>query len=463
MPALLASMIALAGANGASARQENAAPPAACSSDPAPMPPQLTPTTIATIGQAYYCVFKNYVGGDQVNHRRLLASAFAGLTEELHRRQLDRTGATMPALSGNRDRDWVAFRAAYQQVIGQLPADPTLHQALAAATMRGMIESLRDNHAMWTRQEGPPPHYAIGLDLAPRAEMASWVPNEVTGPLFIRRILGGAAEQAGLLPGDIITSVNDAAPFVNGKPTPGVLDWLRNPSKEPVKLGLTRPVTGRSWTATLTPGRYEQNPDVIRNVTARRAAGDLAHVTVGAFVPQTANDIFRAVADLKQSGPINGIVLDLRRNMGGSGEEARRLLSAFVHHKTSSYKCDYNYNNCVPETTDDQVELLRLRLAVLTSRDCVSACDSFSGSVRDLGLGPIIGTRTGGFVSGLSYNYTLNDGTTLTLPRSMGLSANREIINGIGVAPDHYIPFTAEDLSAGRDPAIDKAATLLHL
>jgi hypothetical protein len=35
------------------------------------------------------------------------------------------------------------------------------------------------------------------------------------------------------------------------------------------------------------------------------------------------------------------------------------------------------------------------------------------------------------------------------------------LINGIGVAPDYYLPLTAQDLSTGHDPDITKALTLL--
>ncbi len=99
---------------------------------------------------------------------------------------------------------------------------------------------------------------------------------------------------------------------------------------------------------------------------------------------------------------------------------------------------------------------------VLTDRRCASACDAFCGAVHDLKLGSIVGTRTSGLVSGPAHPHLLNDGSALLLPQHREQTANGEIINGIGVAPDHHIPTTAEDLSAGRDPALDKALALLH-
>ena len=57
--------------------------------------------------------------------------------------------------------------------------------------------------------------------------------------------------------------------------------------------------------------------------------------------------------------------------------------------------------------------------------------------------------------------YLLDDASLIILPATQELSADHELINGIGVAPDYYIPLTAYDLSTGHDPDIAKALTLL--
>jgi hypothetical protein len=76
----------------------------------------VTPTTVTTIEQAYYCLFANYYAGPVLDDRVLLAGAFAGFTQELDRLGLDRPDARMPTLTGDRGRDWAAFAAVYQKV-----------------------------------------------------------------------------------------------------------------------------------------------------------------------------------------------------------------------------------------------------------------------------------------------------------------------------------------------------------
>lgn len=56
------------------------------------------------------------------------------------------------------------------------------------------------------------------------------------------------------------------------------------------------------------------------------------------------------------------------------------------------------------------------------------------------GLGKIVGTRTGGKVSGPAGVYLLNDGSLLLILSLSEVGAHGEIIDGIGVAPDDSLP-----------------------
>jgi carboxyl-terminal processing protease len=83
------------------------------------------------------------------------------------------------------------------------------------------------------------------------------------------------------------------------------------------------------------------------------------------------------------------------------------------------------------------------------------------GVAKALDLGTLVGTRTAGLVSGVGHTWALDDGTLVMLPKYHGLTADKEIVDTIGVVLDHFAPTTAADLSAGRDPALDKAVSLL--
>ena len=93
------------------------------------------------------------------------------------------------------------------------------------------------------------------------------------------------------------------------------------------------------------------------------------------------------------------------------------------------------HGNCPATRTGTDVPLLHLPLVVLTDRNCASACDAFSGAVKDLRLGTLVGTRTSGIVAAPAAPYLLDDASLIILPARHELSAHHELINGIGVAP----------------------------
>jgi carboxyl-terminal processing protease len=181
-----------------------------------------------------------------LDDRVLLAAAFAGFTQELNRLGLDRPDATMPALTGNRGRDWAAFAAVYQKVTSQLSASLAQRQQLAAATLTGMIASLHDNHARWEHPAPPPGDVPgdLGIMTSAAPPLADVAPQEALPPLFVIAVEPGSpADSHGVRPGDVIVSVNGAPPFVGGIISGGVMHLLFGPYPQAgrVSCGCTGP------------------------------------------------------------------------------------------------------------------------------------------------------------------------------------------------------------------------------
>lgn len=197
-------------------------------------------------------------------------------------------------------------------------------------------------------------------------------------------------------------------------------------------------------------------------ITSRLLPGSVAYISLPGFVPGATDEILAALAKLRGAAPgLRGLVLDLRGDTGGDDGEVAKLLGTLVHGKVFNYSCDV-HGRCTPVYTDSTEPLLHLPLVTLTDRDCFSACDAFAATVKDLHLGTLVGARTGGMASGVAGGYVLDDNSELALPSTHALMANRENIDGIGVPPDYEAPLTPEALSAGRDPGIDKAVSLLR-
>ncbi|GAB3888852.1 hypothetical protein GCM10029964_057230 [Kibdelosporangium lantanae] len=327
-----------------------------------------------------------------------------------------------------------------------------------------MIGSLGDDHARWMwlqRPDNPPPNTTYGLGI--RGVSGQHGPDAdptATEPLYVLGVAKGSpADQQGIRAGDVITSVDGSTPYVDGVLSPGVLNLLNQhyPQADEVRITLRRPADGRVWTSVLRPVIFPATPPEVTS----KLIGDVGYVSLPGFDGGAADRVLAAITDLRAKNPrMRGVVLDLRDNGGGSPDEVNRLLGAFVHGRTTAYLCDVK-GACEESRTDDSVALLNLKLVTLTNRRCASACEHFSGAVKDLGVGPLVGTRTAGAVSGPGAPWLLADNSVLVLPERHHLAPNHEQIDKAGVAPDHYVPQTARDLSTGRDPALDKAVGLV--
>ncbi|MFI0486166.1 S41 family peptidase [Actinomadura sp. 9N215] len=454
-PIMVAVMVTASLASIGPASHVSAAPqrPNPCTRPPQ-TPPEPKPTTIDVVGQVYYCVLKNYYSGPVLDGRLLLLPAFAALTQELQRRGLDQPDATMPALTGRRDADWAAFRGVLEKVVAKLPADAA--QAALKAAIDGMVASLNDNHANWRQPQTSRPKL-LGFRTSGFQGPGNVDPVG-RPPLFVDHIApGGPAEKAGMKLGDEIVSVDGVPPYVNGAPIPNVIMGLRQGTEDTVTLKLRRPTTGATYTRELTRAEI---PGSGPGVESRLLPGDVAYVSLPGFFSGAADKVLAAVEELRKGRNLRGLVLDLRSNGGGSPDEVRRLLGAWAHNKIFSYLCTVR-DECTPVRTDDSVALLKLKLVTLTDRGCASACDAFSSAVKDLRLGTLVGTRTAGVVAGPASPWILDDGSLLILPERHDFAANKEIINTVGVPPDHFAPVSSMDLATGRDPGVAKALSIL--
>ena len=426
-------------------------PPAPDPSQPPGPPPEMKPTTITTIKQAYYCILDNFYDGPVLNNRSLLTAAFAGLTLELQRRGFDQRHAMPPAFTGKVDDDMDAFSQVYQQITAQLPDDPALRQAIAEATMLAMIDSLNTNHVGWNRSL--PPANLSGISLSGFQGVADLDPA-ASAPLYVEAVQD-PAESAGVQAGDEIVAINGVPPYINGVLSEGAIKWITESKRNtPVNLTLRRPATDVTFDVSVTPGP----PPPPKQDPPRLLDGNIAYVKLPGFAIEPIDDLLAGIAEMRKSTQLRGVIIDLRNNGGGSGPD--RLLGALAHDKVFGYWCDAK-GHCTENRTDDSVQLLNLPVVTLIDRGCASACDIFASGVKDLRLGALVGTRTAGVVAGPADPYQLEDGSSLRLPKFYQVSANREIINTIGVAPDHFAPVTAADLSAGRDPGLAKALELL--
>lgn len=108
----------------------------------------------------------------------------------------------------------------------------------------------------------------------------------------------------------------------------------------------------------------------------------------------TTRDVRRLLAELKAAG-VDGILIDLRRNGGGSLQEAIELTGLFIK-DGPVVQVRYSSGSVRVESDPDPELVYDGPLAVLVNRLSASASEIFAAAIQDYGRGLILGDRTFG-------------------------------------------------------------------
>ncbi|MFU8815267.1 MAG: S41 family peptidase, partial [Pseudomonadales bacterium] len=108
----------------------------------------------------------------------------------------------------------------------------------------------------------------------------------------------------------------------------------------------------------------------------------------------TTRDVRRLIKELDEEG-IDGLVIDLRNNGGGSLQEADAMTGLFIKSGPTVQVKSANRRPSIYADTDDNVAWDG-PLAVLVNRLSASASEIFAGAIQDYGRGVIIGSQTYG-------------------------------------------------------------------
>lgn len=162
-------------------------------------------------------------------------------------------------------------------------------------------------------------------------------------------------------------------------------------------------------------------------------------------------DVRNLLEELKAED-VDGIIVDLRRNGGGSLTEANTLVGLFIRRGPTVQVRDADGNNSVQGDSDPEV-VYEGPLAVLVNRLSASASEIFAGAIQDYQRGLVLGSQT--FGKGTVQELVgLGDGQ-MKITRAKFYRISGESTQHKGVTPDIVFPDlydTAEDLGESALP-----------
>jgi carboxyl-terminal processing protease len=136
---------------------------------------------------------------------------------------------------------------------------------------------------------------------------------------------GSPADKVGIKAGDYITHLDGK--LIYGGELDDAVAKMRGPAGSAIRLTIFRSGREEPFDVTVTRGVIELEP-----VTHKLEAGNIGYISVNEFSRDVGTDVLKAWNDLRKqaAGRVNGLVLDLRQNPGGSLDEAVALSDLFL-------------------------------------------------------------------------------------------------------------------------------------
>lgn len=204
-------------------------------------------------------------------------------------------------------------------------------------------------------------------------------------------IKNGPAEQAGILAGDKIVSV-DGKPFVGKVVTnEEAMRRLKGPKDTKVKIGVQRYGQKSIKYYTITRGDIPQ-----KSVSATYMLDDnTGYIKIKNFGENTYPELLIALAQLSQEG-FSNLIIDLRDNTGGYLKSAVQMANEFLPKNRLIVYTEGRKSPRQDYKSDGRGSYQNIPLVVLINETSASASEIFAGAMQDNDRATIIGRRSFG-------------------------------------------------------------------
>lgn len=266
---------------------------------------------------------------------------------------------------------------------------------------------------------------------------------------------GGGAEEAGLLPGDLLIGV--AGQDVRGMDSDQTRALVRGKEGSTVSVTVLR--DDQELTFQVERRRFETPV-----ATGELLENGIGLVTIENFDERCASESIAAIESLLEQGA-KAMIFDVRGNPGGYASELTDLLDYLLPEGEIFHTVTYDGTENI-EYSDDTC--LDLPMAVLVNEDSYSAAEFFAAALQEYGAAVVVGTPTSG--KGYFQNtYRLTDGSAVGLSVGKYYTPQGKNLQDVGITPDvvfevdeeTYLNIYYGRLTTQEDPQIQAAVEAL--
>ncbi len=263
---------------------------------------------------------------------------------------------------------------------------------------------------------------------------------------ILRVIEESGAEDAGILAGDILHKVDGISAGKDNYDK--VLNLLDGEVGSTVSVTVLR--DGQEITFSVVRSKIND-----KTVSYTLDANKIGYIKISSFKANTAEQ-FRAAINYMEDNDAEGIVFDLRNNLGGYLNAVVDCLDYLVpmNKKIVSYRTKSSADVIYRSKTSHYITL---PCVVLCNENTASAGELFVAAMRDYNTFDVLDVRTVGkvtFGKGVMQNtYSMKDGSSITLTMAYYTPPSDVNYHGVGVTPDIKV----EQTEAEGDEQLNRA------
>ena len=272
--------------------------------------------------------------------------------------------------------------------------------------------------------------------------------------MVIKPIENSPAEKAGILPGDIITKINDVE--YTGDKLEEASNKIRGEEGTKVKLEIYRNGETKEFEIT-------RKKVVISHITTKVLEDNIGYIAISEFDGDCANEFKTKYKELEKKG-ITKLIIDIRNNGGGIVDKSLEIANTMIEKgSTLLITKDKKNNEDITKATENPI--INMPVVVLTNEYSASASEILAGALKDNNKATLVGTKTYG--KGIIQELNkLSDGSGLKVTVSEYYTPNHTAINKIGITPDVEVELSDEakkqlNLEEKDDNQLQKAIEIL--
>ncbi len=344
---------------------------------------------------------------------------------------------------------WEAWQIIHADYVDQ-PLDDT---KLMQGAISGMMQSLGDPHSTYM---DPETYKEANQQLAGSYEgIGAYVDTSGDYLTVTSPIPGSPADKAGILPGDQIVAIDHQD--MTGISPEIVRQKVLGPAGTVVHLTIRRKGESALIEIDITRAKID-----IPSATGKMLDGGIAYIQVTTFGDNTTKELTDTLNTLMPQHP-KGIILDLRNNGGGYLQTAVEVVSQFQGNGVVLYE---KYGDGTKKSYDvipgGMATDTKIPMVVLINEGSASASEITAGALHDYGRAKLVGVVSYGKGSVQNWIPLSDNQGAVRVTIAHWLTPNGTLIDKKGLTPDVYVPMTADDRKAGRDPQLDAAVTVIQ-